>query len=182
MAKAGKPGRCGGRGLGAPAIGMDPSSGSDAMTRRAMLATAFVLIAAAAAAPSTAGEATIEVWKSPTCGCCSGWVEHLRENGLEVVTHDVEDLAPVKRMAGVPEHLQACHTAKIGDYVIEGHVPAGAIERLLAERPAVGGLAVPGMPAGSPGMPSRTPERYHVLTFGDGEPEVFATFTGPDEE
>ena len=73
-------------------------------------------------------------------------------------------------------------TAKVGEYVIEGHVPASAIERLLEERPNVAGLAVPGMPAGSPGMPSATPERYQVLTFGEGEPAVFATFRGTDEE
>jgi hypothetical protein len=98
------------------------------------------------------------------------------------VAHHLEDLAMTKRLAGVPDHLQACHTAKIGGYVIEGHVPATAIRRLLKERPDVAGVAVPGMPAGSPGMPSATPDRYQVLTFGDREAGVFATFVGPDEE
>ena len=149
---------------------------------RTLLALAVLTSATIGALPIRAGEATIEVWKSPSCGCCSGWVEHLRGNGFEVVTNDLQDLLPVKRMAGVPEHLQACHTAKVGDYVIEGHVPASAIQRLLEERPGIKGLAVPGMPAGSPGMPSPTPERYHVLSFGEGEPDVFATFRGADEE
>ena len=151
------------------------------MVRRTMLALTVLLAGTNGALPLRAGE-TIEVWKSPACGCCSQWVGHLRENGFEVVTKDTDDLSMIKRMAGVPDHLQACHTAKVGDYVIEGHVPAGAIERLLEERPVITGLAVPGMPAGSPGMPSATPERYQVLTFGGGEPSVFATFVGSDEE
>jgi hypothetical protein len=148
----------------------------------ALIGFAFFVAVTAGTAWTVAAEETIEVWKSPTCGCCNGWVDHLRENGLEVVTNDVGDLSLIKRMAGVPDHLQSCHTAKVGGYVIEGHVPASAVERLLEERPGVAGLAVPGMPAGSPGMPSPTPERYQVLTFGDGEPEAFATFVGPDEE
>lgn len=150
------------------------------MHRRTFV-TVTLLAATLAARPGWAGE-TVKVWKSPTCGCCSMWVDHLRESGFEVVAENVDDLDAVKRMAGVPEHLQACHTAKIGDYVIEGHVPASAIERLLEERPDITGLTVPGMPAGSPGMPSAAPERYQVLTFGAGEPQVFATFRGADEE
>ena len=152
------------------------------MILRAMVAAALVLAAAVSANRLAAAGEKVEVWKSPTCGCCEMWVEHLRENGFEVVARDVDDLAMVKRMPGVPAHLQSCHTGKIGDYVIEGHVPAAAIERLLEQRPDIAGLAVPGMPAGSPGMPSATLERYQVLTFGDGASEVFATFVGPDEE
>ena len=152
------------------------------MILRMMAAAALMLAAVATTAPSRAGGPTIEVWKSPTCGCCEMWVDHLREHGFEVVTEDVDDLGMIKRMAGVPDHLQACHTAKVGDYVIEGHVPATAIERLLEERPDILGLTVPGMPAGSPGMPSPTPDRYQVLTLGEGEPGVFATFVGPDEQ
>ena len=148
---------------------------------RTMVAAALFLAGAAGAAWAQAG-ATVEVWKSPNCGCCSMWVDHLRENGFEVTAHEVDDIAAIKRMAGVPDHLQACHTARVGDYVLEGHVPATAIERLLEERPDVAGLAVPGMPAGSPGMPSATPDRYQVMTFGGGDAEVFATFVGPNEE
>lgn len=150
--------------------------------RTALVAAGLVLAGAAGPAPAHAADETIEVWKSPNCGCCGLWVQHLRESGFEVVAHDVADLATIKRMAGVPDHLQACHSAKAGDYVIEGHVPATAIARLLDELPDLAGLAVPGMPAGSPGMPSATPERYQVMTFGAGGSEVFATFVGPDEE
>ena len=160
----------------------DPNEEDATMILRKILAAADVLAAAAVTGPLRAAEDAIEVWKSPTCGCCSMWVRHRRENGFEVVAHDVDDLSMIKRMAGVPDHLQACHTAKVGGYVIEGHVPATAILRLLEQRPEITGLAVPGMPAGSPGMPSPAPERYQVLSFGAGAPDVFATFVGPEEE
>ena len=102
---------------------------------------------------------------------------HLRASGFEVREENVADVAPIKRRLQVPDALQACHTAVTGDYVVEGHVPADLIQRLLRERPAVLGLAVPGMPAGSPGMetPGRAPERYDVLTFDrTGRTTVFA--------
>ncbi|MGI9508791.1 MAG: DUF411 domain-containing protein, partial [Geminicoccaceae bacterium] len=99
----------------------------------------------------------IQVFKSPTCGCCKMWVDHLAASGFDVEAEDVADLEPIKQMAGVPDHLMACHTGMIEGYTIEGHIPATAIKKLLAERPAIKGLAVPGMPAGSPGMPSSTP-------------------------
>ena len=123
---------------------------------------------------------TIQVYKSPTCGCCSMWVDHLVESGFEVKAKDIDDLDAVKQMAGVPSHLRACHTAVVDGYTIEGHIPATAIDKLLAERPAVKGLAVPGMPAGSPGMPSPTPERYDVIAFGEGEEHVFMSFVEAD--
>lgn len=119
------------------------------MIVRAMLLAALML-ATVGISPLPAGEAAIQGWKNPTCGCCSKWVDHLRANGFEVVAKDVDDLSTIKRMAGVPDRLQACHTAKVGDYVIEGHVPASAIERLLEERPNVAGLAVPGCPPARP--------------------------------
>lgn len=118
----------------------------------------------------------IQVFKSPTCGCCSMWVDHLAENGFEVEAKDVDDLNGIKQMAGVPGHLQACHTAVIDGYTIEGHIPASAIKKLLAERPAVKGLAVPGMPAGSPGMPSPRPEPYDVVAFGENGDQRFMSF------
>lgn len=151
---------------------------------RILPATVLALMAAGTS-PVTGEEVaveTIEVFKSPSCGCCGAWAEHLEANGYQVQVRDVEDLHVIKQLAGVPDELQSCHTAMVEGYTIEGHVPADAIDRLLEERPEVGGLAVPGMPAGSPGMPSATPERYQVMTFGDAPPRPFATFVGPDEE
>lgn len=94
----------------------------------------------------------IQVYKTQSCGCCGAWVEHLRQNRFEPIVEDVYDLALVARRYGVPDRLRSCHTAHIGGYFIEGHVPATDIRRLLAERPVAAGLAVPGMPIGSPGM------------------------------
>ena len=120
----------------------------------------------------------IVVYKSPTCGCCSAWVEHLRAHGFAVTTRDVLDLAAVRRRLHVPEQLASCHTATVGDYVVQGHVPAREIDRLLASRPPVVGLAVPDMPVGSPGMESGSRhEPYDVLAFGTaGDVRVFASY------
>jgi hypothetical protein len=127
-------------------------------------------------------EPVIQVFKSPTCGCCSMWVDHLIESGFKVEAKDVDDLNAVKQMAGVPGHLQACHTAIVDGYTIEGHIPADAIKKLLAERPAIKGLAVPGMPAGSPGMPSPTPEPYDVVAFGEAGEQRFMSFIETDAQ
>ena len=117
-------------------------------------------------APAAAGE--IAVWKSPSCGCCGKWVEHLRANGFRVVVHETDDLAPVKQSQGVPQNLQSCHTAEVDGYTIEGHVPAAEVKRLLAERPKARGLAVAGMPLGSPGMEQGSArEAYDVMLFDD---------------
>lgn len=117
----------------------------------------------------------IVVYKSPTCGCCNGWVEHLRQAGFTVDARDVADLMSVKRDAGVPASMSSCHTAIVGGYVVEGHVPAEHVARLLEERPAIAGIAVPGMPIGSPGMEGPNPQPYQVLTFShDGTRGVFA--------
>jgi hypothetical protein len=123
------------------------------------------------------------VTKDPSCGCCSGWVEHVRSAGFQVEVIESRDLAPLKVRLGIPTHLAACHTAEIGRYVLEGHVPAPAIERFLAERPAATGLAVPGMPVGSPGMEvSGSPdERYEVILFGPSGERVYARFHGHRE-
>lgn len=108
----------------------------------------------------------LTVYKSPYCGCCSKWVDHMRLNGFSVISKDVEDLTPIKTQQRVPVAMGSCHTAIVGSYTIEGHVPADAVKRLLRERPAgVIGLTVPGMPQGSPGMESLTPERYEILSF-----------------
>ena len=120
----------------------------------------------------------IKVSKDPNCGCCTGWVEHLRSNGFVAAVTNSADMQAVKVRLGVPEELASCHTAEIAGYVIEGHVPARAIRRLLAEKPAARGLAVPGMPIGSPGMEGGTPEVYEVILFGKDQPVSFGRFIG----
>ncbi len=129
-------------------------------------------------APSV-GAQTVVVYKSPTCGCCKAWARHLRENGFRVEVHDRYDVTPVKNELGVPPRLRSCHTAKVGGYLVEGHVPAADIRRLLRDKPAVAGLAVPGMPQGAPGMEGPRKERYEVIAFGgDGAPRVYARYPG----
>jgi hypothetical protein len=119
--------------------------------------------------------AQIVVYKSPTCGCCEAWVSHLKQNGFKVSVQDRLDMDPIKREMGVPVELQSCHTAQVGDYVIEGHVPATDIVRLLKEQLPVRGLTAPGMPQGSPGMEGPVSEPYDVLAFQpDGRTAVYA--------
>jgi hypothetical protein len=128
--------------------------------------------AAAAAKPV----ATATVYKSPTCGCCAKWNEHMRTSGFAVTSNDEPDMAAVKDKHGVPQKLRSCHTALVGGYVIEGHVPADVIRKLLRERPAVVGIAAPGMPNGSPGMEGPTKDTYQILTFDKtGATTVYAT-------
>lgn len=120
----------------------------------------------------------VTVYKTPTCGCCSLWVDHLKANGLTVQTYDLADLSSTKNQLGVPRNLSSCHTAVVGGYVVEGHVPADDVKRLLEERPNVTGIAVPGMPIGSPGMEveGQPNERYQVVAFNkQGQQSVFAT-------
>ena len=135
-----------------------------------ILLAAFALAAPLSAEPKP----EVQVYKSPTCGCCEKWVEHLRAEGFTVRTNDVADVTPIKLENGVAPELSACHTAFVGGYVVEGHVPASDIRRLLAERPAVAGLAVPGMPVGSPGMEGPRPVPYEVLSFGARGVRVFS--------
>lgn len=104
------------------------------------------------------------VYKSPTCGCCKKWNEHLTSNGYTVKSKDMDDVSPIKAELGVPRKLVSCHTAVVQGYVIEGHVPAADIARLLKEKPKIVGLAAPGMPGASPGMDSGS-DPYEVLTF-----------------
>lgn len=126
---------------------------------------------------SRSARPVVDVYKDATCGCCSKWVEHLREQGFEVRTTDTRELAAFKASHGVPRQMESCHTALVAGYVVEGHVPAADVRRLLEERPAITGLAVPGMPTGSPGMEvagGRT-EAYDVVAFDrDGSTRVFA--------
>ena len=116
----------------------------------------------------------ITVWKSPSCGCCGAWVAYMREHGFKVTVVDMNDVNPVKRQHKVPENLWSCHTAVVDGYVIEGHVPAPDIERLLREHPNVAGLAVPGMVTGSPGMEGGRAQAYDVVSFGDAKTQVYA--------
>ena len=140
--------------------------------RLSLIIAPLALLACAQAAAA----ATIEVVKSPYCGCCTGWVEHLRANGFTVRVIDTEDVAQVAQRLGVPERLRSCHTARVEGYVIEGHVPAADIERLLRERPQAAGLAVPGMPVGSPGMEQGGRRQPYATTLfhRDGRQQVFA--------
>jgi hypothetical protein len=129
--------------------------------------TALVLVVAALArrpAPAAALP-TVTVYKSPTCGCCGKWIDHLRIAGFTVVAHDTDDVAGVGGSLGVPFRLGSCHTARVGNYVIEGHVPADLIKKLLAEHPALAGLAVPGMVTGSPGMEGPGAQPYDVVAW-----------------
>lgn len=118
------------------------------------------------ASASSAAKPEVMVWKSPTCGCCGGWVDHMRAAGFPVTVQEVDDVEPVKTRLGVPARLQSCHTALVGGYALEGHVPADSVQRLLRERPAAVGLAVPGMPQGSPGMETGVKDPYDVVLFG----------------
>ncbi|MBX9826494.1 MAG: DUF411 domain-containing protein [Xanthobacteraceae bacterium] len=149
--------------------------------RMALLTLASAAVAATARSGNAAGP-TVVVSKDPNCGCCVGWAEHLRAAGFTVDLRDVTDLGPVKTRLGVPGDLASCHTAEVGGYVIEGHVPASAIRRLLDEKPQAKGLAVPGMPTGSPGMevPGSRPEEYAVILFGDTR-RTYARFKGATE-
>lgn len=105
----------------------------------------------------------VDVYKSATCGCCGRWAEHMKQQGFEVTTHDVADVTLERTRLGMPGGVASCHTAVVGGYVIEGHVPAADVKRLLKEKPRARGLAVPNMPNGSPGMESPHPVPYEVL-------------------
>ena len=146
--------------------------------RRTLLlfVAAPILAAASLASTSAPRGPAIAVYKSPTCGCCAKWVEHLRAAGFAVAVHDTSDVQAVKTRHGVPAALASCHTAVAAGYVFEGHVPADLIERFLQEAPAAAGLAVPGMPVGSPGMEGPSPRRYEVVAFDlRGRTSVYAT-------
>ena len=120
----------------------------------------------------------ITVYKTPTCGCCQAWVEYLGDEGFKVTAHDLTDVSHIKKNAGlVNPRLHSCHTAIVDGYVIEGHVPANDIKRLLTERPPLLGLTAPGMPQYSPGMASRIPKNYDVLSIGkQGKVAVFSGY------
>ncbi len=127
--------------------------------------------------PMNAAAPRVSVFKTPSCGCCSKWVQHLQAKGFDVEVHETPSTAEYRQKYGVPDKLKSCHTAVVGGYAIEGHVPAGDIQRLLSSRPKAKGLAVPGMPAGSPGMEGARSDAYSVILFGeDGGTSVFQEY------
>ncbi len=153
------------------------SQPSGNLTRR----TAFGIFAAALVGPLSSVSAqasTILVHKDPNCGCCAGWVQHLKDAGFTVAVEETAQLQAVRKRLGVPGDLAACHTAEVAGYVIEGHVPAAAIRELLEKRPVAVGLAVPGMPVGSPGMEGGTPRKYDVVIFENSGRRTFMQFIG----
>jgi hypothetical protein len=143
--------------------------------RRAVGAGAAVVVAprvARAFAPIA-----MTVYKSPTCGCCKEWIKHVEANGFACKIIEMNDVTPIKRQLGVPKNMESCHTAVVGAYLIEGHVPADLIKGLLAKKPVVLGLSVPGMPLGAPGMETSGPPRpYKVMAFmKDGSSRLYAS-------
>ncbi|MGN7831013.1 DUF411 domain-containing protein [Pseudoxanthomonas sp. 22568] len=157
------------------ALAAVPSPAHAAAETTAASATATTAATSSAATP--AHLPLIRVHKSPSCGCCGVWVEHVRAAGFPVEVHDTEDMMTVKDRLGVPEPMMSCHTAEVDGYFVEGHVPAEDIKRLLAEKPKARGIAVPGMPLGSPGMemPDGRTQPYEVaLVGGDGTTGTFS--------
>lgn len=119
-------------------------------------------------------EPDVIVYKSPTCSCCAKWISHLHHSGFKVKTVNVKDLSPIKTKHGINPGIASCHTSLIGNYVVEGHVPIQAIQKLLKEQPNIHGIAVPGMPIGSPGMEGPNPQPYNVYSFNlDGSKHIF---------
>jgi hypothetical protein len=149
------------------------------ISRRALLLGLAVAGGGAGVAWSVLGstqpaKAAITVWKSPTCSCCGGWVDYMRGKGYRISVNLVADPDAIKAKLGVPEALYSCHTAKIGDYLVEGHVPEAAVAKLLAEQPNIKGIVLPGMPEGAPGMDG-VPGVYRVVGFAaDGRVYQFA--------
>lgn len=146
-------------------------------TRRALVAGSLALAFAGSAAAQA--RPRLVVYKTPWCGCCGAWVDHMRQAGWRTQVIEVQDLAPVRARQGVPERLASCHTGVVGRYAIEGHVPASDVARLVREAPAARALSAPGMPAGSPGMEAAGKQPYQtLLIFADGRTEIFARHNG----
>ena len=146
------------------------------ISRRRLVAGLAFLTAAPRALAAAPTVPALEVWKVRACGCCSAWARRFEQAGFAVTMHELDDVTPVRAAAGVPADLAGCHTAKVEGYAVEGHVPVEVVQRLLAERPAVLGLAVPGMPSGAPGMEveGEPAEPFRVYAFAvDGSRQVF---------
>lgn len=152
------------------------------VSRRALLiagagAGAGILGWLALAPSQSAAGPAVTIWKSPDCECCGGWASYMRRLGYDVTISETADIAEVKERLGVPADLQSCHTSRVEGYVLEGHVPAAAIAKLLAERPELKGIALPGMPTGAPGMGGPAGS-YRIMSFdGIGRPRLFAEVT-----
>ena len=141
-------------------------------------AVLLVLVSGLVVAQQREAKAKVVVYKSPTCGCCSKWVGHMERAGFEVETRDMTNMAVIKNQYGVQRAFSSCHTAIVDGYIVEGHVPPVYVEKLLEERPDIKGIAVPGMPIGSPGMEGPNPQPYDVLSFdAAGNTAVFARVT-----
>jgi hypothetical protein len=147
------------------------------LTRRSAL-TLFGALGIHPKWASASPKIQLRVHKDPNCGCCTGWADHLEAAGFAVDMRPTANLATIRKKLGVPDNLAACHTAEVEGYLIEGHVPAVAIHRLLSQRPEAAGLAVPGMPPGSPGMESDRSQPYHVTLFGKNGQRLFMQFNG----
>ena len=148
--------------------------------RRSIIVGGLIAFASAAIGAPAKDVPSIIVHRDPNCGCCGAWVDHLRTSGFATEVFETAAINRLKSKLGVPQSLASCHTAEIDGYVIEGHVPAAAIRRLLAERPQGKGLAVAGMPIGSPGMEvdGSEPETYSVVLFGPLGQQIFARYQG----
>jgi hypothetical protein len=134
------------------------------------------VIASQPAQPTGADTSTLVVYKESTCPCCNAWVDYMRDNGFRVVTYNVTDLDAVKQKHDIAGNLQSCHTTEVGGYYVEGHVPVDMVRKLLAERPPIAGIAVPGMPVGSPGMEVGPPEPYDILSVDSaGRTAIFGS-------
>jgi hypothetical protein len=154
------------------------------MTRRTVLASLTAAAASVVPLPAAAADRPLmKVSKDPNCGCCSGWAAHMEGAGFSVTVVEVSNLKAVRAQAGVPPELAGCHTAEVGGYIVEGHVPAAAVQRLLAARPAATGIAAPGMPMGSPGMEGPEPETFEVFLFGPGpsQKQSFGFYRGTEQ-
>jgi hypothetical protein len=152
--------------------------------RRTLLAGAALTVLGTVGRGRAADPVHISVTKGPNCSCCDGWAKHLQEAGYSVSVVESTELSSLKAKLGIPTDLRTCHTAQVGQYVLEGHVPALAVRYLLHEKPErVTGLAVPGMPVGSPGMEieGATPEEYSVIVFGPTGSKVWNRFRGSTE-
>lgn len=146
-----------------------------ALVRRVLLAAAVA--SAAGIGPVFAADDEVTMYKDPNCGCCGKWADHMRANGFVVKEVATQNMGAVKQSAGVPQALGSCHTARVGAYIVEGHVPAADVRRMLADKPPIVGISAPGMPQGSPGMEGPYPaDRYDVVSFDrDGTNRVFSS-------
>lgn len=149
--------------------------GGQTGAKRLPEATAEGGLSTARAAGANTALTVVTTYRSPTCGCCSGWEEYLRTAGFEVESVVTDDVAAIKDELQIPAEMRSCHTAVIGEYFVEGHVPAEAIRKLLEERPEIDGIALPGMVQGSPGMPGEKSEPFVIYSVSDGSVDEFMT-------